>query len=114
MNFRVSLVLSLLFAGIRTSFAQVAVYPAPEGADLNNDFAVEVVQNGNSYDSPAYNVRVARVENAKKTVENSSFTQFSFDGKIDIAVRNRARVGQRLPHPFCLLGASPFHGQQLH
>ena len=76
MNFRVSLVLSLLFAGIRTSFAQVAVYPAPEGADLNNDFAVEVVQNGNSYDSPAYNVRVARVENANKTVENSCFQSF--------------------------------------
>lgn len=115
MNFRVSLVLSLLFAGIRTSFAQVAVYPAPEGADLNNDFAVEVVQNGKSYDSPAYNVRVARVENAKKTVENSSFTQFSFDGKIDIAVRyNKGRVDSARIRPLSY-GIKPrIEGNTLH
>lgn len=93
MDYRLIFAMSLFVAGIGMGHAQVAAYPAPDGADVNEDFVVEISQNGKKYLSPAYKVKVAHVENARKTVETSSFTQFSFDGKIDVAVTcNRGKV----------------------
>lgn len=64
--------------------AQVEVYPAPNGVELNDDFKVEIVQNGKSYVSPTYLVPVDRVANARHNVESSSMTQFSFSGTVEL------------------------------
>lgn len=115
MNYRLFFVLSLFVAGIGIGRAQVAVYPAPDGADVNDDFSVEVSQNGKKYLSPAYKVRVAHVENAKKTVETSSFTQFSFDGKIDVAVTyNKGKVDSARVRPLSYGIRPRIDGNTLH
>jgi len=115
MNYRLFFVLSLFVAGIGIGRAQVAVYPAPDGADVNDDFSVEVSQNGKEYLSPAYKVRVAHVENTKKTVETSSFTQFSFDGKIDVAVTyNKGKVDSARVRPLSYGICPRIEGNTLH
>jgi hypothetical protein len=69
--------------------AQVRVFDAPAGVPLNNNFRVQVRQPGQTQWQPlaAYNIKVAKMENLKKTEENASLAYFSTAGKVEVAVQ---------------------------
>lgn len=67
------LILTLLFSGIISVNADLVVYPAPKGAELNADFTVSVRQNNELWQlSPSYQVKVDEVRYAKHNVELAS------------------------------------------
>jgi hypothetical protein len=79
--------ISLLFP--MGMMAQVHVFDAPAGVALNNNFTVEVRPVGQTQWQrlAAYNIKVAKMENLKKTEENASLAYFSTAGKVEVAVR---------------------------
>lgn len=88
------LLLALALPAAPTMQAQcVQTWDAPQGANLNDDFSVAVVQDGRTYHSPCYLVKVDSVGNARHNVLASSLTQFSFEGDIEVRLHyNRAPV----------------------
>lgn len=93
------LILTLLFSGIISVNADLVVYPAPKGAELNADFTVSVRQNNELWQlSPSYQVKVDEVRYAKHNVELASMAYFDFTGEVEISVTynkgdiNEARI----------------------
>ena len=77
--------------------AAVKTYPAPDGARLNNTFAVEVRQAGDNEwcRVDVYNVMVDEVIGTKHTVKDSSMAAFDFDGVAEVRVHyNAGTVGE--------------------
>ena len=65
--------------------SDVAVYPAPEGVELNGDFSVRVRAEGGEWLSvPSYLVKVDEVRGTKHCVENASMAIFDFTGRVEV------------------------------
>ena len=73
--------------------AEISVYPAPEGAALNDSFGVEVCQSGDSVwiPVPVYKVYVDEVTEGRHKVVDSSMAYFDFDGAVQVRVTPRGR-----------------------
>ena len=66
---------------------RLAVYPAPEGVEMKDDFTVKVrVPGGEWQDVPTYMVKVDEVRGTKHCVEKSSMSYFDFEGKVEVSV----------------------------
>lgn len=85
-----------------TAGAEVTVYPAPEGAALNNSFSVDVREPGGTWKPlSVYEVKVDEVKNARHNVRKSSMAYFDFDGKAEIRVRaNGRKIEKAAVRPF--------------
>lgn len=78
-----------LFFYIQTFAAgkTLITYSAPQGADLNDDYSVQVRQNGGNWQqTPSYLVKVDRVSNTKHNEERSSVSSFDFSGEVEVSV----------------------------
>lgn len=74
----------LLFAPLH---AQVVTYPAPQGAELKQDFTVEVRQGTGPWRAvDTYAVKVDEVRGTKHCVELASLAYFDFEGRVQIRV----------------------------
>lgn len=83
--------LFLLIFLVSVSFAndpaQLVVYPAPQGALLNDDFVVKVKSQGEDWQVvPSHLVKVDEVREAKHHVEDASMAFFDFSGKVEVSV----------------------------
>jgi hypothetical protein len=80
---------------------KLTVYPAPQGAILNDVFTVKVRQSGQPWQSlPAYMVKVDRVLNTKHTEERASMSYFDFSGEVEIAITfNKGEVEKARVRP---------------
>lgn len=79
----------ILLGFIRTSYAQnqLITYPAPQEAELKNDFTVKVRQPGGEWQTIAtYPVKVDEVKEARHHVELASMSYFDFDGEVEVSV----------------------------
>ena len=85
-----------------TAGAEVTVYPAPEEAELNNSFSVDVREPGGTWKPVSvYEVKVDEVKNARHNVRKSSMAYFDFDGKAEIRVRaNGRKIENAAVRPF--------------
>lgn len=93
----------LLTLSVGNVTAQVEVYPAPAGVEMNDDFRVELVQGGRSYESPTMLVQVDRVSGGRHNVMPSSMTQFSFGGTVEVRCRyQKGRVDSVRVRPLSL------------
>jgi len=81
------IILNSQFSILNSSAQQLVTYPAPEGAHLNADFAVQVRQAGGNWQTvPSYMAFVDEVVDTKHTVRESSMAYFDFAGEVEIAV----------------------------
>jgi hypothetical protein len=70
---------------------ELATWPAPEGASLNDDFEVRVRQGDGPWTTiPTYLVLVDEVRDNGHTFEESSMSQFGFSGSVEVSVTHRA------------------------
>ena len=66
---------------------RLVTYPAPEGADLMNDFTVKVRETGKDWKPvDTYLVKVDEVRNIKHHVERASMSYFDFSGEVEVSV----------------------------
>lgn len=66
---------------------QLVTYPAPQGAELKNDFTVKVRQPGGEWQTVAtYSVKVDEVKETNHHVELASMSYFDFDGEVEVSV----------------------------
>ena len=66
---------------------RLVIYPAPEGAQLNDDFTVRVRQTGQEWKTiPSYLINVDEVRDAKHNVEDASMAYFDFSGEVEVSV----------------------------
>ena len=66
---------------------RLVTYPAPEGADLMNDFTVKVRETGKDWKPvDKYLVKVDEVRNIKHHVERASMSYFDFSGEVEVSV----------------------------
>lgn len=81
--------------------SSLVAYPAPEGVDLNDDFTVQVRQDGGEWKTlPSYLVKVDEVRDTKHCVEDASMAIFDFSGKVDVkAVYNKGKVNTARVRP---------------
>lgn len=82
---------SLLFAagcpGMLTAQNALMTYPAPTGAELNQDFTVRVKEPGKEWQPvDTYVVKVDEVRGVKHCIENASMAYFDFEGKVEVEV----------------------------
>ena len=82
--------LFFLFSG-SVAFAcsddRLIVYPAPDGAKLNDDFSVRVRQDGKAWEEVStYLIKVDEVRGTGHHVENASMAYFDFSGEVEVAV----------------------------
>lgn len=62
-------------------------WPAPEGAALNNDFAVRVKQPGKAWVTiPTYLVKVDKVRGNTHNMQEASMSYFDFSGEVEVEV----------------------------
>lgn len=83
------IVAAVLLGTAQTVCAQnrLVTYPAPQGAELKNDFTVKVRQPGGEWQPVAtYSVKVDEVKEAKHHVELASISYFDFDGEVEVSV----------------------------
>lgn len=78
---------------------RIETYPASEGVEMKNDFAVRVRIPGGEWQAvDTYAVKVDRVANATHNVEKASLAYFDFSGEVEVEVKslkgmiNEARV----------------------
>lgn len=93
---------AILGAFAATGFAEVVTYPAPQGAQLNNTYKVEVRQTGENEWQPVdvYAVMVDKTVEGKHVVKTVSMAYFDFDGKVDIKVTsNEIKVDEARVRP---------------
>lgn len=65
----------------------LVTYPAPQEAELKNDFTVKVHQPGKEWqDVATYPVKVDEVRNTKHNVEIASMGYFDFEGEVEVSV----------------------------
>lgn len=81
--------------------SSLVTYPAPEGVDLNDDFTVQVRQDGGEWKTlPSYLVKVDEVRDTKHCVEDASMAIFDFSGKVDVrVVYNKGKVNTARVRP---------------
>lgn len=66
---------------------QLNTYPAPKGAELNNDFTVKVRQPGKAwFDIDIYNVKVHETGEVESRIADASLGYFDFSGEVEVAV----------------------------
>lgn len=66
---------------------RLVTYPAPEGAEMKNDFTVRVRQDGGGWKTvDTYAVKVDRVDNGAHNVELASMAYFDFSGEVEVEV----------------------------
>lgn len=69
------------------SQSQLVTYPAPEGAELMNDFTVKVRETGKDWKPiDTYLVQVDEVQGNKHNVEKASMSYFDFSGEVEVSV----------------------------
>lgn len=69
------------------SQSQLVTYPAPEGAELMNDFTVKVRESGKDWKPiGTYLVQVDEVQGNKHNVEKASMSYFDFSGEVEVSV----------------------------
>ena len=79
--------LMLGFAIVSNAQNKLEVYPAPVGADLIDDFTVQVREPGKDWKNvDTYSVKVDEVKGAKHHVETASLAYFDFDGEVEVSV----------------------------
>lgn len=67
--------------------AQLIVYPAPDGAALNDDFSIRIRQAGQEWsDTPSYLVKVDEVKGTVHHVEKASMSYFDFSDEVEVSV----------------------------
>lgn len=72
---------------------QLVTYPAPQGAELLQDFTVKVRQPGKEWqDVATYPVKVDEVRDTKHNVEIASMGYFDFDGEVEVSVTSNKGV----------------------
>ena len=77
----------LVSARIACAQDQLVTYPAPQGAELKNDFTVKVRQPGGEWQTIAtYSVKVDEVKETRHHVELASLSYFDFDGEAEVSV----------------------------
>lgn len=82
------MLLSALSQGVCAG--HLKVYPAPDGAVLNDDFSVKVRQPGGDWlDVSTYLFKVDRLTDGRHQPENTSVASFDFEGKVEVAVTCR-------------------------
>ena len=66
---------------------RLETYPAPEGAELKNDFTVQVREPGKEWQPvDTYAVKVDEVRGTKHNVEKASMGYFDFSGEVEVSV----------------------------
>lgn len=66
---------------------QLVTYPAPEGAELMNDFTIQVRETGKDWKPiDTYMVKVDEVRGTKHQVEKASMSYFDFSGEVEVSV----------------------------
>lgn len=83
---------------------QLAVHPAPEGAELNDDFDVRVrVPGGEWKELSEYLVRVCCQQGAPGRTKEASMAFFDFEGEVEVSVKHRGGpVGAARVRPLSL------------
>lgn len=84
----------ILISGLLLGFAQtigaqnqLITYPAPQEAELKDDFTVKVRQPGGKWQTIAtYPVKVDEVKEARHHVKLASMSYFDFDGEVEVSV----------------------------
>lgn len=97
MTHRISLLVLWTMLSMAVSAAGLKVYPAPDGAPLNDDFALLVRQQGGAWQAvPTYLWKVDKAVTGKHSVENTSVASFDFDFSagqaLELAVVSHRRV----------------------
>lgn len=73
--------------------SRLVTYPAPEGAELKNDFTVQVRPSGGEWQPVAtYPVKVDEVRNGKHQVEIASMAYFDFEGEVEVSVTSHRGI----------------------
>ncbi|MDO4165187.1 MAG: glycosyl hydrolase family 28 protein [Bacteroides sp.] len=103
-NFRLLLIASVFVGLAQTGLAQnqLVVYPAPQGAELKDDFTVKVREAGGEewQTIDTYAVKVDEVRGPKHHVELASLAYFDFNGEVEVSVtsrRGKIETGQVRP-----------------
>nr|WP_303777555.1 glycosyl hydrolase family 28 protein [Bacteroides intestinalis] len=66
---------------------QLVTYPAPEGAELMNDFTIQVRETGKDWKPvDTYMVKVDEVRGTEHQVEKASMSYFDFSGEVEVSV----------------------------
>lgn len=79
---------------------ELQIYPAPEGAELNDAFSVEVRQGEEAWRPvDVYNVYVDEVVDARHKVRDTSMAYFDFSGTAEVRVISRAVVKSAAVRP---------------
>ena len=68
---------------------KTCTHVAPEGTELNDDFSVEILEDGSWLNVPSYNVKVDQVLNATHHVENASMAYFTIEQKTKVRIVSR-------------------------
>lgn len=77
----------VMSGSIYAAHKTLVTYPAPQGAELNNEFSVSVRQGGGQWlSSPSYLVKVDKLTGTDHTVTPSSVSSFDFCGEVEVKV----------------------------
>jgi len=114
MKFRLFFLIIIVCSSLQAK-NQLVVYPAPEGAALNNDFTVRVRQAGLEWKTiPSYLVNIDEVRDTKHHVEDASMAYFDFSGEIEVSVTcNRGTIETARVRPLSYQIASQISGNTL-
>lgn len=104
MNMKRFLLQAVLWLGavcVTPAQGRLETYPAPDGADLNTDFSVQVRRAGEDWQPVAvYAVPVARPVGFSRRTEKASMAYFDFEGEVEIQVTcNREDVREARVRP---------------
>lgn len=83
------IITTLLLGTLHSAYSQnqLVTYPAPEGAELKNDFTVKVREAGKEWKAvDTYVVKVDEVKGTKHHVEKASMSYFDFSGEVEVSV----------------------------
>ena len=86
---RLIIIVSALLGIIHNASSQnqLVTYPAPQGAELMNDFSVRVREAGKDWKPvDTYMVKVDEVRGTKHNVEKASMSYFDFSGEVEVSV----------------------------
>ena len=90
--YRFSILFLLIALGSPVLNAQdnrLQVYPAPQGALLNDSFQIQVRKPGGQWlGIPSYLIQVAKSENFRRAAENASMAFFDFAGTVEVKIRS--------------------------
>ena len=94
---------------------QLSIYPAPIGAELNDDFSVQVRQTGQKWsDVPVYLTKVDEVRGNNHSFENASMSYFDFSGEVEVSVTfNKGLVQTAMVRPLSYKIVTQVNGNTL-